>query len=176
MTLGKGHLTAMLPLFAAAVAYNIWYFASGDETAASRRIESPEMAAASGPSVAGDTVASVDPTTIPPVPDVVLDKLPQWRRNPFVSAQKASPAVMDASVVEAVPAAEAEIVVEAIFTSAGRPARARVNGETVRVGDRIGTATVVDIQPRAIVIDSPSRGRMTVAPERRSASNPRRIQ
>lgn len=174
MTLDRRHLLAMAPLVAAALTYNVWYFTSGGDsgTVAGRVEGAPAAAAESGPSVAGEAAVAIDPTQIPPVKDVALDRLPQWSRNPFVSAQAARPAA-DAAVLDAAqPDAEPDIVVEAIFRQADRPARARVNGETVRVGDRIGSSTIVEIQQRAIVVDSPA-GRRTIAAERQSASRGR---
>ena len=173
MTLGKSHLMATLPLFLAALVYNIWYFTKGEEVVASRQVAAPPIpAATSGPSVSGGIPAAVDPASIPPVTDVVLDRLPVWPRNPFVDPRESAHAVVEAPVARATPTEpEADIVVSAIFTSSdGTRAQAKVNGRTVRVGDRVGSATVVEIQQKAIVVESPSLGRRTIGPERRSLS------
>lgn len=170
MTLDKRHLIAMAPLVAAALVYNIWYFAGESGSVAPRQVEnSAAPAAESGPAVAGENAPPVDPTSIPPVKDVGLDRLPQWSRNPFASVQGAPSAVEVPVADAALPESEPDIVVEAIFRQANRPAQARVNGETVRVGDRIGTATVVEIQPKAVVVDSP-KGRRTISAERQSGA------
>ena len=166
MTLGKRHVIGMLPLLAAAVAYNIWYFTKGADTPASRPVEPPVTAiATSGPSVAGEASAPIDPTAIPPVMDVALDRVPEWQRNPFVDPRQPSK-VVDVEPVRTAPSEpEPAIVVSAIFMSSdGRRAHAKVNGRTVRVGDRVGSATVVDIQQKTIVIESPTFGRRTIGP------------
>jgi hypothetical protein len=171
MTLGKSHLMATLPLFLAAVVYNVWYFTKSDDVAASRPVEAPPVpAATSGPSVAGEVPAAVDPASIPVVADVVLDKLPAWRRNPFLDPRRSAPAAVEVRVAEGTPAEpEPDIVVSAIFTSSdGQRAHAKVNGRTVRVGDRVGSATVVEIQQKAIVVESRTLGRRTIGPQRRS--------
>ena len=173
MTLGKGHLMATLPLFAAAVAYNIWYFSSGDDPIVTGPAEvEPVAVVASGPSVTGETPMSVDPSTIPAPPDVGLDRPPNWARNPFASTRHAAP--VEPAVVEKgepEPEPEQEIVVSAIFVSGDRR-RARVNGANVAVGDRIGPSAIVEIQPNAVVVESPASGRRVITPQRRSRGTP----
>jgi hypothetical protein len=173
MTLGKGHLMATLPLFAAAVAYNVWYFSSGGDPVVTRASE-PERVSVevSGPSVTGEAQAAIDPSTIPAPPDVALDRPPTWTRNPFTTARQ--PAPVEPAVVEiATPVAEPEqeIVVSAIFVSGDRR-RARVNGENVTVGDRIGPSAVVDIQPDVVIVESPATGRRVITPQRRGRGAP----
>jgi hypothetical protein len=38
-----------------------------------------------------------------------------------------------------------------------------VNGRIAGVGDKVGSATIVDIQPKAIVVESAVHGRKTIA-------------
>ena len=172
MTLGKGHLVATLPLFAAAVTYNIWYFSSGDDpvVTSAAALESVQVVA-SRPSVTGEIPVSIDPSSIPVLPDVGLDRLPHWARDPFASvthSRSAAGAVAEAAVPEPVP--EQVIVVSAIFVSGDRR-RARVNGENVTVGDRIGRSAIVEIQPNAVVVESPT-GRRIITPQRRGRGTP----
>lgn len=173
MTLGKGHLMATLPLFAAAVVYNIWYFASGGDLVVTPPAEpEPVSVAAPGPSVTGETRVSGHPSTIPAPPDVALERLPHWRRDPFTSTRRAAP--VGPAVVEAAtptPAPEQDLVVSAIFVSGDRR-RARVNGETVTVGDRVGASAIVEIQPNAVVVESPVAGRRVIAPQRQGSERP----
>jgi hypothetical protein len=51
--------------------------------------------------------------------------------------------------------------VDSIFFLSGRRL-AIVNGRIAGVGDRIGSSIVVEIQPRAVVLESPVRGRRTI--------------
>jgi hypothetical protein len=111
--------------------------------------------AASGPVVTGEeTVATIDPTTVAAPPEVDLSHAPEWQRNPFASRwqQRIDVAVVPAVQIESEP----DVVVASILHSADRRL-AVVNGKIVRAGDRVGSSTVVDIQPRAVVIES-SRG------------------
>lgn len=171
MTLGKGHLMATLPIFAAAVVYNLWYFTRGEDPAGGRAQPEPAPVAIAGPSVTGETaMVPGEPTQIPAPPEVALDRLPQWGRNPFTSTQQPKPVA--APVIEAAPQEpEIDIVINAIFVSGDRR-RARVNGETVTVGDRIGGSAIVEIQPNAIVVESPATGRRTVTQQRRAGVGP----
>lgn len=173
MTLGKGHLMATLPLFAAAVAYNVWYFSSGDDPVVAPASEPERVSVVvAGPSVTGEAPTAIDPSTIPAPPDVALDRLPNWARNPFMSTRQSAqvePAIVETATP--VPEPEQEIVVSAIFVSGDRR-RARVNGENVTVGDRIGPSAVVDIQPDAVIVESPATGRRVITPQRRGRGAP----
>jgi hypothetical protein len=53
------------------------------------------------------------------------------------------------------------VVVTSILYSADRKL-AIVNGRIARPGDRIGSTTIVEIRPRAVVVESPDRGRRVV--------------
>lgn len=172
MTLGRGHLMATVPLFVAAMAYNVRYFMATDDVAARPALAAPEAAQAPGPSVAGQPSAASDPASIPSAPEVRLDQLPAWTRNPFASPQRPGPALTDGTVVEAVQTqTEPDIVVGAILVTADRR-RATVNGQNVTVGDRVGSATIVEIRPTAIVVESATEGRRTIAQQRRVPTAP----
>lgn len=172
MTLGKGHLMATVPLFAAAVVYNIWHFSSGGELVVASPAEpEPASMAASGPSVTGEPRVSLDPSTIPAPPDVALDRLPHWPRDPFTSTRRAPVGRAVVDTTPPAPAPEQDPVVSAIFVSGNRR-RARVNGETVTVGDRVGASAIVEIQPNAIVVESPASGRRVITPQRRGREEP----
>ena len=171
MTLGKVHLMATVPMFVAAIGYNIWYFAQEDAANGTRPAQNAVApVAATGPSVASGGPPPVDPLQIPPAPDVALDTLPQWTRNPFADLRAPAIAASDTPVTAdpAQPPPDADLVVAMILSGPDRRL-ARVNGQTVRVGDRVGTSLVVDILPDAIVVESPSQGRRTIAAGRRKA-------
>ena len=57
---------------------------------------------------------------------------------------------------------EQEVVVTSILYSVDRRL-AIVNGRIARPGDRIGSASIVEIHPHAIVVESPGRGRRIVS-------------
>jgi hypothetical protein len=156
MKLGKPHLIASLVLVAGSIAYNVWVFTRPARPGAPAAV-SPlvETIAASGPVVTGDEpVAAIDPATVAPPPDVDLSSVPEWRRNPFAGRwqQRRQVPIAPAVQVESEP----DLIVASILHSADRRL-AVVNGKIVRAGDRIGSSTIVEIQPRAVVVES-SRG------------------
>jgi Tfp pilus assembly PilM family ATPase len=65
--------------------------------------------------------------------------------------------------------AEPELRIDSILFSPERRL-AVVNGRIARAGDRIAGSRIVDIQPRAVVVESPARGRRTI--EMRSPPRP----
>jgi hypothetical protein len=148
-------------MVAASIAYNVWVF-----TRPARRstpVTSPpplvDSLQASGPVVTGEQgVAPIDPTTVAAPPDVDLVRPPEWPRNPFASAATRQPDVIAPAVQVA---AEPDLVLASILHSADRRL-AVVNGRIVRAGDRIGSSTILDIQPRAVVVESPRGGRRIV--------------
>jgi hypothetical protein len=119
-----------------------------------------ENVAAASPVVTGEeTVTPIDPATVAAPPEVDLSRAPEWRRNPFASVwrQRSESAVVPAVQVESEP----DLVVASILHSADRRL-AVVNGKIVRAGDRVGSSTIVDIQPRAVVFESSRGGRHLV--------------
>lgn len=102
---------------------------------------------------------------VPALADVALDRQPRWGRNPFASPARrpgSSPAVL---------VVDEEVVLASILHS---PARrlAIVNGRIVRVGDRVGAATVVDIETHRVVLSLPGGGRRTVELQPTAAREP----
>jgi hypothetical protein len=159
MTLGKPHLIASLAMVAVSISYNVWVFARPASVPAANAAPLVENAVgAGGPVVTGEEVAAViDPTTIAPPPAVDLARAPEWSRNPFASVWQ--PRAEPTAIAPAIPVeAEPDLVVASILHSAERRL-AVVNGRIVRVGDRIGSATIVDVQPRMVVVESPRGGR-----------------
>jgi len=162
--LGKAHLAGSLAMVVASIGYNVWVFArpaARSSSQASNQAPLVDGLLPTGPVVTGEMgVATIDPTSVPPPPDVELDRAPEWPRNPFASNH-----IRPAAVVIEGPAPEAvvepDVLVASILHSADRHL-AVVNGRIVRVGDRVGSNTILEIQPRAIVIESPRGGRRTV--------------
>jgi len=160
MKLGKTHLVASLAMVTASIAYNVWVFTRPARRSAPVASPVPlvETLQASGPVVTGEqAVAATDPTTVPAPPEVDLVRPPEWPRNPFASAATRQSDVVVTPVVEI---AEPDVTLATILHSADRRL-AVVNGRIVRAGDRIGSSTLVEIQPRAIVVES-SQGRRRV--------------
>jgi hypothetical protein len=156
MKLGKPHLIASLVMVGASIAYNVWVFTRpARRSAPASQAALVENFAASGPVVTGEEVAAaIDPTTIAPPPDVDLSNVPEWRRNPFEGAWQRQ---VDVPVAPAVAIeVEPDLALASILHSADRRL-AVVNGRIVRAGDRVGSSTIVEIQPRAVVVES-SRG------------------
>jgi hypothetical protein len=173
MKLGKPHLIASLVLVAASIAYNVWVFTRPARRSAPAMSPAPliETVAASGPVVTGEEASvAVDPTTIAAPPDVDLSSPPHWQRNPFTSAwqRRADAAVAPAVQIETEP----DLVIASILHSPERRL-AVVNGRIVRAGDRIGSQTIVEIQPRAVVVESSRGGRRLL--ELRMAQTSQRV-
>jgi hypothetical protein len=162
MRLGRTHLIASLAMVAASIVYNVWVFTRPARRSDSSTTPAPliDGLAPSGPVVTGEpAVAAIDPTTLPPPPDLDLVRAPEWPRNPFMSTSIRRAEVVVAPVVE--PDVDTDVALATILHSAERRL-AVVNGRIVRAGDRIGSSTIVDIQPRAIVVESPRGGRRVV--------------
>jgi hypothetical protein len=162
MKLGKGHLVASLAMVAASIAYNVWVFTRPARRSVPGGSPAPlvENVSAQGPVVTGEeTAAAIDPTTVPPPPDVDLARTPEWRRNPFARAWQPRADAVIAPVAEV--EAEPDVVLATILHSHERRL-AVVNGRIVRVGDRVGSSTVLDIQPRAIVVEAQGGARRVV--------------
>lgn len=161
MKLGKPHLIGSLALLVGSIAYNVWVFSQPQKPTTAPRGPAPVNAlpeTAAGRSAA----AAVDLSHLPALPEVALDRLPEWPRDPFTSVRPPKPPADVTPAVQAQAAPpEPDLVVASILYSPERRL-AIVNGHIVRIGDAIGSAKVVDIQPRAIVVDSPSRGRQTI--------------
>jgi hypothetical protein len=175
MKLGKPHLILSLTMVVASIVYNVWVFTRPARRSAP--VSAPagllDTVGQSGPVVTGDEpVAAIDPASIPPPPAVDLTHAPEWPRNPFANAWRRRPEA--ATVVPAVQIeSEPEVVVASILHSEERRL-AVVNGRIVRAGDRVGSNTIVDIQPRGVVVESARGSRRLIelrtAPIRRNSS------
>lgn len=173
MTLDRRHLAAALSLVAGGVVYNTWAFATtqADPSAAAAVLAaspSPDPIVSAG---RPDPTHATAPFLLPaePAADVMIDAPPAWSRDPFMG-HRAAPAPSVAPPAEPPPPREPDVVVNSILYSSTRRL-AMVNGRTVRVGQRIGGVTVVDILPDAIVVELPSGDVRTI--ERRSAGDAR---
>jgi hypothetical protein len=163
MTLDRRHMSVALVLLAGSVIYNVWAFAK-PASGTPAEPASPGSAApvASAPIVSGGTSAAVNPPGITHVADVALDRPPVWSRNPFAGQVPVPEPVVTAPP----PAVEPDVIVNSILYSDTRKL-AIVNGRRVRIGDRVGSATVADILRDGIVLQSPNGAVRTV--ERRRA-------
>jgi len=157
----RRHLVASLVLLVGSIVYNVWVF-TRPETTVTRP---PDVAAGVAPVSAGAPAdaAPVDLTQLPALPDVALDRLPEWPRDPFANVRTPPEAVVaeqpSGPAPEATP--DPDPVVASILYSSDRRA-AMIDGRVVRVGDVVGRAKVVEILPRAVVVESADRGRRTL--------------
>lgn len=163
MTFGKPHLYASVVMLAGAIAYNVYVF--NQPTTRPGGVQRPVSQVTGSAAVAPAAGAPTDLSQLPPVPDVALDVLPRWTRNPFavrraVADEEPEP-ILD-TLADPAPAAEPDPVVSSILYSSDRKL-AIVNGRVARIGDVIAGVTIVDIQPAAVVIDSRDRGRRTLS-------------
>lgn len=164
MKLDRRHMIASVALLVGSIIYNVWAFTRTEETttaAAPQAVEALNPAATGG----GDQDAAglVDPGEVLPLPDVALGRLPEWPRDPFNSSRaRLAPSVPAAAAPVAPPPPEPDPVVSTILYSVQRR-RAVVDGRIVGIGDKVGTATVADILPDAVIVDSPRRGRVVLS-------------
>ena len=132
---------------AALVLIGVWYGV--------RRSSAP--AAPSAP--AGDTVPRQAGTPAPAnrssLPPAAIVTPPGRPRDP---ATGVNPPAVPPPTSEP----ERDVVVTSILYSADRQL-AIVNGRIARPGDRIGSTSIVEIRPRAVVVESPERGRRVVS-------------
>lgn len=159
MNLDKRHLIASVVLLVGALAYNIWVFT---RPAAGTRVTAGVPMGSEAPRGRAEepVAAAVDPMAIAEPPDVKLDQLPEWSRDPFASMLASGPQAVEAGPEEA-PLPDPDPVVASILYSEARRL-AMVNGRIVRVGDQVGADRIIEIRPDAVVVESPTRGRRTL--------------
>jgi hypothetical protein len=132
---------------AALALIGVWYGA--------RRWSSPPALSAparDNASHQASTPAPASRSSVPPPPIVAPADRPR------VPATGISPSAAPPATTEP----EREVVVTTILYSADRQL-AIVNGRIARPGDRLGSTAIVEIRPRAIVVDSPGGGRRVVS-------------
>jgi hypothetical protein len=162
--LGKRHLAGSLALLAAAIAYNVWVFTRPADRPAGVRPSTPAPITAALPIASTDDAAApghVDPSQVRPLPDVALDRQPEWPRDPFAGLQPSRQPQAMPIAAEPVVVPDPDPVVASILYSQERRL-ATLDARIVRVGDTVGSAIVVDILPNAVIIESPDRGRRTL--------------
>lgn len=159
MTLDKRHMAGSLVVLACAIAYNVWVFTRPASRAAVD--EAAEMIAAptSAGATAGEATA-IDPAQVPALTDVSTDRLPEWPRDPFENLHQ-MPLVLEPVPAIAAPVVEPDPVVASILYSPGRRL-AVIDGRIVRPGDRAGRAKVIDILPKAVVLERSDGDRRVV--------------
>jgi hypothetical protein len=158
--LDKRHMGISLVLLAGSVVYNVWVFSGSGTTTRTPQPAGPIETQPSGQPTSGG-VGAIDPAQVTALPDVALDRAPEWPRNPFQNVRLPVEVVQVEEAAAPAPVPEADPVVGTILYSPDRRA-AVVDGHVVRIGGTIGTSTVVDILPRAVIIESPERGRRTL--------------
>ncbi len=168
MTLDNRHMAGSLLMLAAAIGYNVWVFAGPASRPGAAAAPIDIAAAASPGGEMGDRGTAVAALDVPALPDVALDRLPEWRRDPFEDLHEAPP-VEEAAPAAPPPVVEADPVVASILYSTGRRL-AVIDGRIVRLRDRVGNATVVDILPKAVILEFGDGDRRTVALEARSTA------
>lgn len=96
-------------------------------------------------------MAPGDPATIPAPPPVDMQTAPSWPRDPFLAHGETRNQAVAAATPER---AEPDPVVQSILYSSERRL-ALVDRRILKVGDHVGAATIIDIQPTAIVLRQP---------------------
>jgi hypothetical protein len=156
MTLDKRHMAGSVLMLVGAIAYNVWVFTRPVTRLAAAPAPVDVGAPPTGPQAGEGTVA----LEVPALPDVELDRVPQWGRDPFEDMHDV-PEVVETAPPPPPPVVEADPVVASILYSTGRRL-AVIDGRIVRPHDRVGNATVVDILPKAVVVEFADGERRTV--------------
>jgi hypothetical protein len=174
MTLDKRHMAGSLAVLGCAITYNVWVFTRpADRSTAGA---APVAIVGAAPSAAGGDsagAAAIDTAPFSSLADVATDRVPTWPRDPFDNLQDEPQVVVSAAAPASAPAVEPDPVVASILYSAGRRL-AVIDGRIVRPGERAGTAMVIDILPKAVVLELPDGDRRTVELQAPSAAGPRR--
>lgn len=161
MKFDKRHLIASLALLVGSIVYNVWVFTRPAADTRTGPVTSVAAVDAPAPSVPGGSIpATVDPAQVKPLPDVALDRSPEWPRDPFASLRQA-PAIAQTDVPAPVQIEEPDPVVASILYSSDRRL-AMIDGRVARIGDVVGGAKIIDILPNAVIIESPRRGQRTL--------------
>ena len=159
MTLDKRHMAGSVLMLGAAIAYNVWVFTRPAARLAAAAAPIDIMGAPSASGNTGEPSAASE-LAQPPLPDVEIERAPQWPRDPFELMHKA-PEVVESAPAPPPPVVEPDPVVASILYSTGRRL-AVIDGRIVRPNDSVGTATVIDILPTAVVLEFADGDRRTV--------------
>jgi hypothetical protein len=158
--LDKRHMGVSAAMLVGSIIYNVWVFTGGTKPKPTAQPSAPLQELPTGGRSATAT-GPIDPAQVKPLLDVAIDRLPEWPRNPFQDVRAPGEVIATTDDAPPAPVAEADPVVATILYSTDRKA-AVVNGRIVRIGDMIGTSKVVDILPKAVIIESPATGRRTL--------------
>jgi hypothetical protein len=169
MTLDKRHMAGSVLMLVGALAYNVWVF-TRPATRLSAAAAPVDMSGA--PSTAPETGEPRVASEAPPLPDVELGRLPHWGRDPFEDMHDV-PEVVETAAPTPPPVVQADPVVASILYSTGRRL-AVIDGRIVRLNEHVGDATVIDIQPKAVVLEFADGERRTVALQAPSTGRRRR--
>lgn len=162
MKFNQRHLTIALAVLVATVIYNVWALTRSAPTAPARQTPRLQNAsAAQAPGTETDDPA-IAPAKIPAPPAVDLDVAPAWGRDPFVN-------LTNVAEPEALPILASDPVVSSILYSSGRRA-AIVDGRILGVGDPVRNGTIVAIERREIVVETPAGDQRRVGLRTSSAS------
>jgi hypothetical protein len=170
--LDRRHMAGSVLMLVGAVAYNVWVFTRPATRVAAAPAPVDITGAPSAGTDGGERGAAPDVAQPPALPDVHLDRMPQWVRDPFEDMNDDEPALVEAAPPPP-PVVEADPVVASILYSTGRRL-AVIDGRVVRPNDRVGTATVIEIMPKAVVFEFAAGERRTVELQAPSAPRGRR--
>jgi hypothetical protein len=152
--LDKRHMAGSVVMLVGSIIYNVWVFTGSSRTSARN-----DVVAAGDAIPPADTRSTsggpLDPAQVHALPDVELDRVPQWPRNPFQNLRQ-QPIEVVAEAPEPLPPPPPpppDPVIASILYSADRRA-AMIDGHIVRIGDVLPAGRVVDILPKAVVIES----------------------
>ncbi len=171
MKLDKRHMAGSVVMLVGSIIYNVWVFTGSGRTPARNEVAG---VAESAPQVEnrGNASGPLDPAQVHTLPDVEIDRVPQWPRNPFQNLRQ-RPVEVVAEAPEPPPPPPPpppDPVIASILYSSDRRA-AMIDGHIVRIGDVLPAGRIVDILPKAIVLES-EEGRRTLEMKPASSGSP----
>jgi hypothetical protein len=169
--LDKRHMAASLVMLIGSIVYNVWVFTGSGRTPARNEVTSAVEPAPSA-DTHGNASGPLDPAQVHPLADVEIDRVPQWPRNPFQNLRQ-RPVEVVAEAPEPPPPPPPpppDPVIASILYSSERRA-AMIDGHIVRIGDVLPAGRIVDILPKAVVLES-EEGRRTFEMKPASSGSP----
>ncbi len=169
MKLGKRHMQIAIVVMLAALTYRV--FISARSSPAGTPAEQPLLAGVQAPARSDAprpaAPAVADPSKIPAPSPVDLAVVPSWARDPFLGSGETRDPVAFQPTAAPEPVGPDPVVTSILYASDRRVAM--VDHRMVHVGDTVSGGVVVAIEPKAIVIRTPSGAERRVEMGRGSA-------
>jgi hypothetical protein len=157
-------MVASVIMLVGSILYNVWVFTGGSSPSTRNQVATAPGDIAPSPDAPSNPRGPLNPAEVHALRDVELDQRPEWPRNPFENLRQKPVEVVEVQEEEAppppAPAPPPDPVIASILYSSDRRA-AMIDGHIVRIGDTLPAGKVVDILPKAVIVESFEHGRRT---------------